>query len=92
MGAWIEIGTFEDGFPVDKVAPAWGRGLKCQLVAGRTVEAKVAPAWGRGLKWLLAGLPLPDRLVAPAWGRGLKLIRPHGGAFHFPSPPHGGVD
>ncbi len=25
--------------------------MKCQLVAGRTVEAKVAPARGRGLKF-----------------------------------------
>ena len=50
MGAWIEIASASLSMKAVSVAPAWGRGLKWDHIAGIVQFAYVAPAWGRGLK------------------------------------------
>ena len=56
----------------DRVAPAWGRGLKYQ---GRTRRLDVAcrPRMGAWIEIASQMMQFFSQTVAPAWGRGLKF-------------------
>ena len=71
MGAWIEILCNALVSARIIVAPAWGRGLKYELLE-RQVVGRGRPRMGAWIE--IFGVLPPDAFgaVAPAWGRGLK--------------------